>query len=75
VRKSTRKLVATVGLVLGLCAYAWLASALILSLGALHVLVELLAYALAGVAWILPCKPLLFWVETGRWREVRDEAG
>lgn len=25
-------------------------------------------YAFAGLAWIAPLKPLLRWMETGRWR-------
>jgi hypothetical protein len=25
-------------------------------------------YTLAGTVWILPLKPLLRWMETGRWR-------
>ena len=25
-------------------------------------------YLVAGTAWILPLKPLLKWMETGRWR-------
>jgi hypothetical protein len=28
----------------------------------------ILYYAVAGLAWILPLKPLLRWMETGRWR-------
>ena len=30
--------------------------------------VQLLFFLVAGIAWILPLKPLLFWMETGRWR-------
>jgi len=26
-------------------------------------------YLVAGVAWILPLRPLLRWMETGKWRE------
>ena len=26
-------------------------------------------YLIAGIAWILPLKPLLRWMETGKWRE------
>ena len=26
-------------------------------------------YLVAGIAWILPLKPLLRWMETGKWRE------
>ena len=25
-------------------------------------------YIIAGIVWILPLKPLLRWMETGRWR-------
>ena len=30
--------------------------------------VLLLYYAVAGLAWILPLKPLIRWMHTGRWR-------
>ena len=30
--------------------------------------VEALFFLVAGVVWILPLKPLLQWMETGRWR-------
>ncbi|MDT9597459.1 DUF2842 domain-containing protein [Sphingosinicella rhizophila] len=26
-------------------------------------------YLVAGIIWILPLKPLLRWMETGKWRE------
>jgi hypothetical protein len=29
---------------------------------------EALFYVAAGLVWILPLKPLLRWMETGRWR-------
>ena len=29
---------------------------------------EALFYLVAGIAWILPLKPLLRWMQTGRWR-------
>ncbi|EZP57522.1 MULTISPECIES: DUF2842 domain-containing protein [Sphingomonas] len=25
-------------------------------------------YLIAGIVWIVPMKPLLLWMETGRWR-------
>jgi predicted membrane channel-forming protein YqfA (hemolysin III family) len=31
--------------------------------------VEALFYLAAGIAWILPLKPLLRWIEAGKWRE------
>jgi len=32
------------------------------------VLVQALFYLIAGIAWIVPLKPLLQWIETGRFR-------
>jgi hypothetical protein len=37
-------------------------------IGALPVLVQLPIYLLLGIVWIAPLKPLLRWMETGRWR-------
>ena len=31
-------------------------------------LAQLPLYVVAGIAWIAPLKPLLRWMETGRWR-------
>lgn len=30
---------------------------------------QMIVYAVAGIVWILPLKPLLAWMETGKWRE------
>ena len=30
--------------------------------------VHLVYYAVAGIVWILPLKPLIRWMQTGRWR-------
>jgi carbon starvation protein CstA len=30
--------------------------------------VTALYYVIAGIVWILPLRPLLQWMETGRWR-------
>ena len=32
-------------------------------------------YLAAGIVWILPLKPLLSWMETGRWRAPRGRIG
>ena len=29
---------------------------------------QLVIYLVAGIVWIAPLKPLLMWMETGRWR-------
>ena len=31
-------------------------------------LVEMLFYVVAGIAWIIPVRPLLRWTATGTWR-------
>ncbi len=36
--------------------------------GQWHALVQLVFYVFAGIIWILPLKPALRWMETGRWR-------
>lgn len=33
-----------------------------------HWIAQALFYLVAGTAWILPLKPLLLWMEQGRWR-------
>ena len=37
-------------------------------IGLLPVLIQLPIYLVLGIVWILPLKPLLRWMETGRWR-------
>ncbi len=32
------------------------------------VVVQMVFYAFVGIVWIMPMKPLLLWMETGRWR-------
>jgi hypothetical protein len=38
-------------------------------IGRLPVLVQALIYLFAGIIWITPLRPLLLWMETGKWRE------
>ncbi len=37
-------------------------------IGNLPVLVQTVIYTVTGIIWIMPMKPLLLWMETGRWR-------
>jgi hypothetical protein len=37
------------------------------SIGRLPILLQTLLYLVLGVIWIAPLKPLLRWMETGRW--------
>ncbi len=38
------------------------------AIGTWHPLVQLVFYVISGIVWITPLKPLLRWMETGRWR-------
>ena len=38
------------------------------TVGQWPVLIQLIFYVFTGIVWILPLKPLLRWMETGRWR-------
>lgn len=55
-------------LLLGLALYA--VGVVLLSpwIERLHVLLQTIIYLVLGVAWLLPLRPLLIWMETGRWK-------
>ena len=38
------------------------------AIGSLAWPLQLVIYVVAGIVWIAPLKPLLMWMETGRWR-------
>jgi hypothetical protein len=37
--------------------------------GGWHIALQTIFYTVAGIAWIMPLRPLLMWMETGKWRE------
>ena len=37
-------------------------------IGSWHWAAQLLFYAFAGIIWIFPVRPILVWMELGRWR-------
>jgi len=47
------------------CAVVVSASAIV---GTWHWTLQLVFYVVTGIVWITPFKPLLRWMETGRWR-------
>jgi Protein of unknown function (DUF2842) len=60
-------------MILGLIAvWAWGVGSLSGLLGNWPVLAQGLFYLMAGTAWILPLRPLLVWMETGRFRPPSD---
>lgn len=65
---SYRKPFGVLAIILGLAAYVILVVGLSDPIGGLHVLLQAPIYLVLGVAWVLPLKPLVLWMETGRWR-------
>lgn len=57
------------GLILAIIiGWAFLIASFNQQIGQLHIALQLILYAIAGIVWILPMKPLLRWMETGRFR-------
>ncbi len=42
-------------------------------IGRLSILVQAVIYLIAGIIWLPPLKPLLIWMETGKFRPARSE--
>ncbi len=65
---SLRRPFGILGLLLFLFVYAlgavWIAE----PVAALHPLIQLPVWLLLGLAWVIPFRPVLLWMETGRWR-------
>lgn len=55
-------------IILLIVAWAGLVASLSPWVGEWPVLVQGVFYVVAGIVWILPLKPLLRWMELGRWR-------
>ena len=57
------------GLILAIIGiWAFLIASLNGQIGMLPIWAQIIIYAIAGIVWIMPLKPLLRWMETGRWR-------
>ena len=66
-KPTLRKPAGVLGMVAGLAVYAVLIASLAVPIGRLPVLVQAVLYLVLGIIWILPLRPLLMWMETGRW--------
>lgn len=61
-------------LILGIIgAWAWLVTSCVDWLGDVPTWVALTIYAVAGIIWIVPLRPILIWMETGRFRAIPDK--
>ncbi len=65
---SLRRPLGILAIFLGLLVYAVLAVLLLAPVSSLHPLLQMPIWAFLGIAWVLPLKPVLFWIETGRWK-------
>lgn len=65
---SLRRPLGILGLLLFLCLYALAAVALAEPVTRLNPLVQLPVWIVLGLAWVIPCRPVLLWIETGRFR-------
>jgi predicted membrane channel-forming protein YqfA (hemolysin III family) len=64
---SKRRLLGTFILIFGLTVYCFAVAILADVLGPKPWWADILLFVVAGVAWVFPCKPLLRWMQTGRW--------
>ncbi len=69
VKPSWRKPAAIAAILLIIAVWALLVVSLAPMVGDWPVLVQAIFYLAAGLAWIVPLKPLLRWAETARWRD------
>lgn len=64
-----KRSVAGIFLVLGLIAvWAIVFTSFSGAIARLPFALQMIAYAIAGIAWIFPAKPIMRWMVTGRWR-------
>jgi hypothetical protein len=67
-KPSWRKPAGALAIVLYVIFWVVLVATFSSEIGSLPILAQLLIYLLLGVIWIAPLKPLLRWMETGKWR-------
>lgn len=65
---SWRKPAGIIAILALIAVWAALVASLSSLVGTWHWAAQAVFYLVAGIAWILPLKPLLLWMETGRWR-------
>ena len=66
---SWRKPAGTLGILAYMTIWAVAIASLSEIVGDWHILIQSVFYLIAGIVWIFPLRPLLKWMETGRFRE------
>jgi hypothetical protein len=54
-----------IGMIAAIGALVWVFGP---NIAMLPFVVQMALYATLGIVWILPLRPLLIWMETGKWR-------
>ena len=72
VQPSYRKLVGIALIMLLIVLWAGFVASLAPFVGRWPVLVQAPYYLVMGIAWVIPLKPLVRWIESGTWRIKRD---
>ena len=67
-RPSWRKPIGIVAILMIIFVWSILVVSQSATIGALPILVQAVIYLVAGIIWIFPVKPILVWMETGRFR-------
>lgn len=68
-KPSLRKPFGVLLLIVLIALYAVLAVAVAEPVTRLHVLLQLPIWIALGIAWVFPARPLVRWIETGRFRK------
>ncbi len=68
VEPSWRKPAGALGIILLVLVWVVVVATFSAEISSLPVLLQLPLYLVLGILWIAPLKPLLRWMETGRWR-------
>lgn len=66
-RPTWRKPFGIILLLIALTVYAVAVASASPIIGQWHIVLQTLAYIVLGVAWLLPLRRFLIWMETGRW--------
>jgi hypothetical protein len=72
IEPSWRRAAGIAAILLLILVWAILVASLAGIVGRWPILVQALFYLVAGIAWIVPLKPLLRWSQTGQWRQGPD---
>jgi hypothetical protein len=68
-----RKFLAMLLLLIGLVGYCLIAMRLMADVSHWPLWLRTACYTVLGIVWIFPCYRLLVWMETGRWRILKEK--